>query len=143
MKENIHPTYYKDAQVVCASCGTTWTTGSTKKALHVEVCSNCHPFYSGEQARLLDVEGQVDRFYKKLQARQSYVEVQKTKETSKTSPDRPVADLELSKRATEALIKAEVRTFGDLLAKLKEGEEVTLAFPPPRKNNLRLGNKIR
>ena len=72
MKANIHPTYYTDAVVTCASCGTTWTTGSTRKTLHVEVCSNCHPFFSGEQARMLDVEGQVDRFYRKLSAQKNY-----------------------------------------------------------------------
>jgi large subunit ribosomal protein L31 len=62
MKENIHPTYYPDAQVICA-CGNTWTTGSTIKVIHTDVCSNCHPFYTGEQ-RIVDTEGQVDRFYK-------------------------------------------------------------------------------
>ena len=65
MKTDIHPTVF-DAKVTCASCGTTWTTTSTKKELRIDVCSNCHPFYTGESAKLLDVEGQVDRFYKKL-----------------------------------------------------------------------------
>ena len=65
MREKIHPTYYTDTQVVCASCGSKWLTGSTRKTIHVEVCSKCHPFFSGEQARMLEVEGQVDRFYKK------------------------------------------------------------------------------
>ena len=59
MREKIHPTYYAEAEVVCASCGTKWKTGSTRKTLHVEVCSNCHPFYTGEQSRMLDTEGQV------------------------------------------------------------------------------------
>ncbi len=59
MKEKIHPEYYEDAQVVC-SCGNTWTTGSTKKLLRVEVCSRCHPFFTGEQ-RIVDTEGRVER----------------------------------------------------------------------------------
>ena len=71
MKQGIHPTYYTDAKVTCASCGTTWTTGSTQKEIRVEICSNCHPFFSGESARMIDIEGQVDRFYKKLQVRQN------------------------------------------------------------------------
>ena len=48
MKAEIHPTYYPDAKVTCASCGTTWTTGSTKKEIRVDICSNCHPFFTGE-----------------------------------------------------------------------------------------------
>lgn len=128
MKEKIHPTYYENAQVVCASCGNTWTTGSTKKSIHVEVCSKCHPFFSGEQTRILDVEGQVDRFYKKLQARQSYVEQAKAREEAKKAPARPVSELELGARATEALAKAGITTIAQLMAKLAEGDEAVLAI---------------
>ena len=60
MKSKIHPEYYTDAKVVCA-CGNTFTTGSTKKLLKVELCSKCHPFYTG-QRRLVDTKGQVERF---------------------------------------------------------------------------------
>jgi large subunit ribosomal protein L31 len=98
MKADIHPTVY-DAQVTCASCGKTWVTTSTKKELRIDVCSNCHPFFTGESARILDVEGQVDRFYKKLSARQTYVEQQKVKEESLNSPDRSIDDLALAPRA--------------------------------------------
>lgn len=59
MKAKIHPEYYEDAQVVC-SCGNTFTVGSTKKLLRVEVCSRCHPFFTGEQ-RIVDTEGRVER----------------------------------------------------------------------------------
>lgn len=121
MKKGIHPTYYPDAKVVC-SCGNTWTTGSTKKEIHTEVCSKCHPFFTGQQQRLIDVEGQVDRFYRKLQARQEYVDQKKARETSRTSPDRPVAEIGLSARATEALVKAGLVNVGQVLAKLAEGE---------------------
>lgn len=127
MREKIHPTYYTDAEVVCASCGTKWTTGSTRKTIHVEVCSNCHPFYTGEQSRLLDTEGQVDRFYKKLQARHEYVEQQTAKEQSKTSPNRPIAEVDLGTRPTSALTKAGITTVGQFLAKLAEGEDAILA----------------
>ena len=61
MKPDIHPTYYPDAKVTCASCGTTWTTGSTKKEIRVDICSNCHPFFTGEQ-RIVDTAGRVERF---------------------------------------------------------------------------------
>ena len=60
MKEKIHPTYFPDAKVTCA-CGNTFMTGSTKQNLRVEVCSNCHPYYTGEQ-RIVDTAGRVERF---------------------------------------------------------------------------------
>ncbi len=68
MKEKIHPQYYTDAKVICA-CGNTFTTGSTRKELKVEICSKCHPFYTGER-RVLDTTGRVERFKRryKLQA---------------------------------------------------------------------------
>ena len=68
VKPKIHPTYYHDARVVCISCGTTFETGSTKKELHVEVCSNCHPFFTGQQ-RIIDTGGQVERFRRRLAGR--------------------------------------------------------------------------
>jgi large subunit ribosomal protein L31 len=128
MKEKIHPVYYADAEVVCASCGSKWTTGSTKKSLHVEVCSNCHPFFSGQQARIMDIEGQVDRFYKKLQARQSYVEEVEAREQAKAAPKRPITELELGPRTTKALEAAGITDATQLLAKLIEGDEATLAI---------------
>ena len=60
MKEGIHPQYYTDAKVTC-SCGNTFTTGSTQKALKVELCSKCHPFFTGER-RIVDTAGRVERF---------------------------------------------------------------------------------
>ncbi len=128
MKPKIHPTYYTDTQVVCASCGSKWTTGSTRKSIHVEVCSKCHPFFSGEQARILDVEGQVDRFYKKLQVRQEYVETQKAKEEARKAPPKPITELELGIRVSGALEKAGITTIAQLMAKLGEGDDAALAI---------------
>ncbi len=127
MKKDIHPTYYPDAKVICA-CGNTWTTGSTKKEIHTEVCSKCHPFFTGEMARIIDIEGQVDRFYKKLQARQTHADAKKAREQERVSPDRPVSELGLGTRATEALAKAGITKVGDVLAKLTEGEAALLAI---------------
>ena len=129
MKKDIHPTYYPDAKVSCASCGKEWTTGSTKKEIRLDTCSNCHPYYTGEAARILDIEGQVDRFYKKLAVRQEYVEQQKAKEELKGSPDRPIADLGLPTRAMEALKAAGIENAGQFLEKLSEGNEAALAIP--------------
>ena len=60
MKDKIHPKYFTDATVIC-SCGNTFTTGSTEKVLKVELCSTCHPFFTGEQ-RMIDTGGRVERF---------------------------------------------------------------------------------
>ena len=64
MKPGIHPTYYPDAQVTC-SCGRTYTTGSTKPTLRVEICNLCHPFFTGEQ-RIVDTEGRVERIRRRF-----------------------------------------------------------------------------
>ncbi len=124
MKKDIHPTYYEDAVVICA-CGNTWTTGSTVKEIRTDVCSNCHPFYTGEE-RIVDTEGQVDRFYKRLQARQQYIEDQKARTAEKISPDRPIAELNLGKRANDALINAGVTNAGEFLEKLALGDAALL-----------------
>lgn len=125
MKQNIHPTFYTDAVVTCA-CGNTWKTGSTRKEIRTEVCSNCHPFFTGQQQRILDIEGQVDRFYKRLQARQDYVDTVKARETVRTSPTRTVAELGLGNRPTEALAKAGLTTVGQIIDKLEGGEAALL-----------------
>jgi large subunit ribosomal protein L31 len=124
MKKEIHPNYYLDAQVICA-CGNTWTTGSTKKEIRTDVCSKCHPFFTGEQ-RIVDTEGQVDRFYRKLEARQQYLDEIETRTTARVSPDRTIDELELGKRATDALAKGNIVNVGQALDKLAEGEQVLL-----------------
>jgi large subunit ribosomal protein L31 len=62
MKPNIHPNYV-EARVICA-CGETFTTRSTKKEIHIEICSVCHPFFTGKQ-KLVDTAGRIERFQKK------------------------------------------------------------------------------
>ena len=64
MKAKIHPTYYAEAVVTC-SCGASYTTGSTKESLRVEICNQCHPFYTGEQ-RIVDTEGRVERLKRRF-----------------------------------------------------------------------------
>lgn len=67
MKDKIHPKYYDDAQVVC-SCGNTFITGSTRKELKVELCNQCHPFFTGER-RMLDTTGRVERFKRRYKVK--------------------------------------------------------------------------
>ncbi len=64
MKTNIHPTYFPDAAVTC-SCGNTFTVGSTRPSLRVEICSQCHPYFTGEQ-RIIDTEGRVERMKRRF-----------------------------------------------------------------------------
>lgn len=64
MKTGIHPEYHPEAVVTC-SCGATYTTGSTKPELRVEICSQCHPFFTGEQ-RIIDTEGRVERLKRRF-----------------------------------------------------------------------------
>jgi len=124
MKENIHPKYFPNTKVVCV-CGNTWQTGSTVESIHTDVCSNCHPFYTGEQ-RIVDTEGQVDRFYKKLEARQQYVEDKESQEAAKISPDLLIAELELSARAESALAKVGILDVGKAIEMMVKGDQALL-----------------
>lgn len=143
MKKGIHPTFYPDAKVICA-CGNTWTTGSTKKEIHTEVCSKCHPFFTGQQARLLDVEGQVDRFYRKLTARQNYVDQKKARSESRLNLEKPIAELELSSRVTDVLEKAGITRVSQIIEKLGQGEQAMLDIEGfGRKSLIDLKKKLR
>lgn len=66
MKERIHPTYFKESNAKCA-CGATFNVGSTEKEISVEICSMCHPFYTGKQ-KLVDTAGRVDKFKARIEA---------------------------------------------------------------------------
>lgn len=88
MKKDIHPQYYKDAKITCA-CGASFEVGSSEKAIHVEICSMCHPFYTGKE-KLLDTAGRVDKFKKRMAAAEGF----KTK--PKVSPPKDTA-LDISK----------------------------------------------
>jgi large subunit ribosomal protein L31 len=120
MKKDIHPIYYPDAVVICA-CGNSWTTGSTQKEIRTDVCSKCHPFFTGEQ-RIVDTEGQVDRFYKKLQARQDYLAEQEAAAAARISPERLITELELTSRVEGILNKADIVNVGHILERLEAGE---------------------
>jgi len=87
VKEGIHPKYF-DVEARCA-CGATWKTRSTKPELHLEICSSCHPFFTGKQ-KLLDTEGRVERFTKKYgaqtsESRKTAAKASKTKKAAATA----------------------------------------------------------
>lgn len=76
--------YFEDAKIVCA-CGNTFTTGSTKKEIHVEICNNCHPFFTGQE-KFVDTEGRVERFQRLKDAKK---EVKPKKDLEQKKDDRP------------------------------------------------------
>ena len=79
MKKDIHPKYYPEAQVICA-CGSSFTVGATKEEIRTDICSECHPFFTGEQ-RIVDTEGQVERFMRRLDKMETPTETEAEAET--------------------------------------------------------------
>jgi large subunit ribosomal protein L31 len=124
MKKEIHPTYFPEATVTCA-CGNSWTTGSTQEVIRTDICYKCHPFFTGEQ-RIVDTEGQVDRFMKKLQAREEYLAEQKEREEESALPQHSIADLELGARSEKILAEAGITEIAHVLDKLESGEKALL-----------------
>jgi len=76
MKKDIHPKYYPKAKVTCA-CGNTFEIGATVPQLEVEICSSCHPFYTGKE-KIIDVAGRVDKFKKRLQKKSELAKAAKS-----------------------------------------------------------------
>lgn len=127
MKADIHPTYYPNARITC-SCGNSWTTGATKPEIRTDVCYNCHPFYTGEQ-RIIDTEGQVDRFYKRLQARQEHVAAEKARSEQKEQAVLSLDNLGLSNRVKATLTAAGFTSVPQVLEKLNiEGDAGLLSI---------------
>jgi large subunit ribosomal protein L31 len=129
MKVNIHPKWFPQANVVCA-CGNTWKTGATQAELRTDICSACHPFYTGEQ-RIVDTEGQVDRFYKKLQvrdAKRASAAPAAVAVAAGPNPQMTVAELGLQKRYVALMNENGINTVADVLAKLQNGDDDLLAI---------------
>ncbi len=119
MKTNIHPKWFNNATVSCMSCGSTWTTGATVPSITTEICSNCHPFYTGEQ-RIVDTEGRVDKFIKRIQTREAMQEQARKRQQSLTPMDLPLRELNINTRYLNILEEAGVRVVQDVLNKLGE-----------------------
>jgi large subunit ribosomal protein L31 len=132
MKEGIHPTYYPEAKVIC-SCGNTWTTGSTQELIRTDVCSNCHPFYTGEQ-RIVDTAGQVDRFMKRLnrygthQADADVRQQQAQQKAEERFSKQQLAALDLSDRVFQILSESNVVTVGDVADRVDNDKDALLAL---------------
>lgn len=118
MKTQIHPTWYADATVTC-QCGNTWKTGATVAEIRTEICSNCHPFFTGEQ-RIVDTEGRVDKFMKRLERKATLRENKESQSRSSLPTNLAVTELGLSKRFENLLAENGLTTVGDILNVLTE-----------------------
>lgn len=127
MKEGIHPQWYPEAKVVVDG-QVVLTVGSTQPEIRVEIWSGTHPFYTGTQ-RLLDTEGQVDRFMRRLQRREAILAEQEANEEKTTPTNLEVNAMSLGTRAEKALAEAGVTTVGDVVELLAEGDDALLALP--------------
>lgn len=89
MKKGIHPKY-ELSNITCATCGTVYPVRSTKPNIRLDICSHCHPFYTGEQ-RIVDTAGQVDRFMRRLQNSQNQQAeaARRREEKNKPEPKKP------------------------------------------------------
>jgi large subunit ribosomal protein L31 len=86
MKSNLHPTWYPQATVTCA-CGASFVTGASQDSYNVDICSKCHPFFTGEM-KFVDRQGRVDKFMQKMQAAQSHQASTKNKPKKSTKSDK-------------------------------------------------------
>jgi large subunit ribosomal protein L31 len=83
MKKDIHPPYHDKSKVICA-CGNSFTVGSTVPEIHIELCSVCHPFYTGKQ-KLVDTAGRVDRFKQRVAKQTEMAATRKGKTAKKAA----------------------------------------------------------
>jgi large subunit ribosomal protein L31 len=118
MKTQIHPTWFAEATVTC-QCGNSWKTGATVAEIKTEICSNCHPFFTGEQ-RIVDTEGRVDKFMKRLERKASIRERGESQAARSLPSNLAVTELGLSKRFENLLGENGLTTVGDILAVLSE-----------------------
>ena len=106
MKKDIHPAYYTNAKITCA-CGNSFITGSTQKELKIELCSACHPFYTGKQ-KLVDSTRRVEKFQAKVDAQK---EIAKTRKGKK------------AKRAVRAVAKAKSKAKTTAKQKIEDNKK--------------------
>ncbi len=83
MKKDTHPTYFPEAKIVCA-CGKVYIAGSTREEIHVELCSNCHPFFTGKQ-KLVDTARRVEKFHSKVAKKSAVATGKKAKKAKRAA----------------------------------------------------------
>ncbi|MBA3047004.1 50S ribosomal protein L31 [Patescibacteria group bacterium] len=103
MKKGIHPVYYSNAKVICA-CGSTFTTGSTQEEIKTELCSSCHPFYTGKQ-KLVDSARRVEKFKAKVGAQKEIAKTRKGKKVKRAAQAKARAKKEVKVKADSGVKK--------------------------------------
>ena len=103
MKKNIHPQYFEKATITCA-CGNSFTVGSTKENIRIELCSECHPFYTGKQ-KFVDTARRVEKFQEKLEKVKTTSKIRKGKKAKRAAKAKKISD-DKPKKATKKAIKA-------------------------------------
>jgi len=127
MKEENQPKWYPDAKVTLNG-EVVMPVGATQPELHVEIWSGTHPFYTGQQ-RLLDTEGQVDRFLTRLKRREELLRAREEAAERQSPLALSIDGMGLGTRAENALREAGLTTVGDVLEHLQQGEDILLAIP--------------
>lgn len=126
MRKGIHPEWYPEAKVICNG-EVVMVVGATKPELHVEIYSGNHPFYTGQQ-RLVDTEGQVERFMRRLQRREEIITEVEEQAEAESPLTLPIGEVDLGTRAEKALVADGIETVGDLFDRYQEGEDALLAI---------------
>ena len=126
MKEDLHPEWYPEAEVV-VNGEVVMRVGATKPRLNVEIWSGTHPFYTGQQ-RLLDTEGQVERFLRRLQRREEMVTEDLAEEEQRSPLALSIDEIGLPTRAATALRNEGLTTVGDIFERYQQGEDALLAI---------------
>ena len=141
MKTDIHPTYYPEAKVTCA-CGNSFTVGSTKPVLEVEVCSNCHPFYTG-QDKVMDKVGRVQKFKERMskkeatpkkKAKKSKKATSKVKEPKKETLDKQPKKVDKPKEEPKA-VEAKTDDLDDPKVEIYDVEDTKVETFEKTKDN--------
>ncbi|HBK80986.1 MAG TPA: 50S ribosomal protein L31, partial [Nitrospinae bacterium] len=130
MKADIHPELY-ETTVVCSGCQTEFKTHSTRESFRIEICSNCHPFYTGKQSRIIDTEGRVEKFVKKFQDQQTRVSKRKRRIATRVAETAAQEEREKQKAIDEKTAREEARIRRReeqvALRATREAEEKTVA----------------
>lgn len=107
MKTNFHPQYYPEVTITC-SCGNTFVTGSTVENIHVDMCSACHPFFTGEM-KFVDVQGRVEKFQAKQLKAKDFKAKTKKQKSAKQADARSLKDMLTDLKTKQDTVKPDLK----------------------------------
>ncbi len=127
MKTDTHPQYFPKAVIKCANCGANHETGATREDITVEICSQCHPFFTGKNV-LIDAEGRVDRFRQKMESGVGKKKKLRKKKTLEEKVNQEISDL-LKKEEEQEVKKTEKKTAAKKTEKAPKKKKEEEFFP--------------